>query len=179
MRYIVGYSRKLHFFARAIMWFTKSDKSHCYIRQVGSTIEETKKVDYVLEANKRGVNLQWHSVFLREGAIVVKEYVVNVDEDVLTQAWADTNYELLNRPYSYMQIFGDAWVILVNWLTGRRVKNPLGQPWKDVCSEALLFFLKKAKLPLYTPLDLQTVSPQDIDLIMSNDPQCTEIPVER
>ena len=170
-RYIVGYSRKTHLFARLIMWFTRSDKSHCYIRQ------ESDGVDYVLEATSRGVNNQWHSVFLRDGAHVVVEFEVLVDVEVLDEAWSVTQYDKLNQPYSWAQIVGDAWVIFVKKITGKLIRNPLGQPWKDVCSELVLYFVRKAGIVGYERLDLETVSPEDIFEIMKNDRQFRQIDV--
>lgn len=154
-RYVVGFSRKRHFFARSIMWFTKSEVSHCYIRQIG------EGTDYVLEANHRGVNLQWHDVFKREGAIVVAEFEVHYPSNQLDEAWAGVCYDRLNLPYGWGTIVGDAYVYFRYWLTRKRVKNPFGAPWQDVCSELVLAWILKAEIPGFDDLDRVFVAPSD------------------
>jgi hypothetical protein len=157
-RYLIGFSRKHHFFARAIMWFTRSDLSHCYIRQVGDG------VDYVLEADSHGVNLDWRSVFLRDGSLVMREYEIAGSATVaLDRAWAKVCYERLGRPYSYMQILGDAIQITWKAITGRTIRNPFGQPWADVCSELALQWLLAIPVHGFEDFDPGIVSPEDLD----------------
>lgn len=157
-RYILGFSRKTHFFARAIQWFTRSDLSHCYVRQVDGG------VDYVLEASSHGVSLQWRSVFLRDGAIVMREYeVVGVDRDALDAAWAQVCYQRLNRPYSYLQILGDAVVITRKALTGRTTRNPFSQAGADVCSELSLAWILAIPIGGFDDLDSDTVAPDELE----------------
>ena len=167
MKYIVGFSKKTHFFARAIMWFTKSAFSHCYI------IQEGEQGKYVLEANSRGVNLQTYDVFLADHAIVQKENVVEHDMEEMTEAWSKICTHRLNRPYSYMQIIGDAFVITMQAITGWSLPNPFSQRKKDVCSELVLAWLRRAKISGFESLNAGTVSPEDLDLIIRDDEEFT------
>jgi hypothetical protein len=155
--YILGFSRKYHFMARAIMWFTRSEYSHCYVRQVDDG------VDYVLEADSHGVNIQWFSVFHRDGSTIMREYeVIGIDIESLDRAWATVCYERLNRPYSYMQILGDAIVIAWRVITKRRIANPFGQPWADVCSELALQWLLAVPVKGFDKFDPGTVTPEEL-----------------
>jgi len=161
--YVLGFSRKMHLFARLIMLFTDSKASHCYVRQVDGAA-----VDYVLEATAPGVGLTTRSVFLRHGATVVSEYLIDADLAQLDRAWERTCYERLGLPYSWLQIVGDAWVIILREWFGIRRSNPFGQPWADVCSELALYYLLAAQIPGFDKLDPETVSPQDLlDVIPS------------
>lgn len=151
MLYMIGFSRKSHFFARAIRWFTASEFSHTYIRQIGHGC------DYVLEANHRGVNIQAYSVFLRDGASNIEEFRVMTDG--LDEAWGRTLIRRLNRRYSYMQIIGDAIVIALG-RAGIRTRNPFAEPRRDVCSELVLAWLRAADAPGLDGLELATVTPE-------------------
>lgn len=156
MTYIVGFSRKMHLLAKAVMFFTRSDISHVYIRQEGED-----GVDYVLESTHRGVNLQWHPVFLRNEAIVVHEYAVDFPVVKLNEAWAKVCCERLNRSYGWLTLLGDAYIYVRFWITGKWSKNPFGAPWKDVCSELTLAWILDAGIPGFEELDPVSVAPSD------------------
>ena len=167
MRFIVGFSKKTHFFARAIMWFTKSRFSHCYI------VQEGEQGKYVLEANSRGVNLQTYDVFLADHAIVEEEYQVDHNLDEMSEAWHRICTHRLNRPYSYMQIIGDAFVIMMQAVFRVSLPNPFSQRKADVCSELVLAWLRRAKITGFESLVAATVSPEDLNKIIKGDEQFT------
>lgn len=157
MKYIVGFSRKLHLVARAIMWFTRSNISHVYIRQDDSN----GLADYVLEATHRGVNIQWYGVFKRNKAIIVREFEVDWDEEKLNAAWAQVCYERLNLRYGWLTLVGHAYVYIVFWLTKKWVKNPFPAPWKDHCAELTLSWILKAGIPGFAHINPDTPAPSD------------------
>ena len=147
------------------MWFTKSRFSHCYV------VQEGPQGKYVLEATARGVSLQTYTVFLNDHAIVEKEYVVDHDSDLLRQAWDMICENRLNRPYSYLQILGDAFVITMQTLFKRSLPNPFSERKADVCSELVLGWLRRAKIVGFENLVAATVSPEDIHRIVVEDEQ--------
>jgi len=167
MRYLVGFSKKTHFFARAIMWFTKSRFSHCYI------VQEGEQGKYVLEANSRGVNLQQYDVFLADHAIVEEEYLVDHSLTAMSYAWHKICTHRLNRPYSYMQIIGDAFVILMQAIFKVSLPNPFSERKKDVCSELVLGWLRRAKISGFENLNAGTVSPEDLNEVIKVDEEFT------
>jgi len=169
MRFIVGFSKKTHFFARAIMWFTKSQFSHCYIVKECDACESKN----VLEANSHGVGMGPYPVFLKEKAIVIEEYVIDHDVEQLNQAWDVICLNRLHRPYSYMQILGDAIVIMLQAITGWSLPNPFSQRKKDVCSELVLGYIRRSKISGFEKLNAGTVSPEDLNKIIKGDEQFT------
>jgi len=156
MRYIVGFSRKLHLVGRAIMFFTRSNISHVYLRQEGD-----EGVDYVLDSAYPAVRLQWHEVWKRNKPIVVHEFAVEWNEAELTRAWAETCYQRLNLRYGVITLLGDAMVYLVFWLTKRWIWNPFHAPHKDVCSELVLGWLLRTGIPGFDGLNPNTIAPSD------------------
>jgi len=157
-RYLVGFSYKTHFFARAIMWVTSSKFSHCYI------VKECDAcgLKEVLEANHRGVNDGPYDLFLAEGALGIEEFVVQQDLDALDAAWDQTRRNRLHRPYSYLQILGDALVIGLQTIVKRSLPNPFNQRKADVCSELVLVWLRQAQIEGFDHFDPATVTPEDL-----------------
>jgi hypothetical protein len=179
MRFIVGFSRKTHFFARAIRWFTKSEFSHTYVVKEC----EACQLKEVLEANHYGDTSGPYDLFLEEGAIVLKEFEVEHDIELLNQAWDTIRLHRLHRPYSYMQILGDALVItlqtLIFYFFKKKVSlpNPFNQRKADVCSELVLSWLRRAKIAGFENLRDSTVSPEDLYEIIEKDEQFTLLEV--
>ena len=168
-RYLVGFSYKTHFFARAIRWFTKSEFSHSYVVQQGP------QGNYVLEATSRGVNLQWYPCFVNDGALGITEFQVDHVQSTMDEAWGKICTNRLNRPYSYMQILGDAFVITMQTLFKVSLPNPFSQRKADVCSELVLGWLRRAKISGFEGLNAGTVSPEDLVLIIRGNKQFTLI----
>ncbi len=156
--YVVGFSKKMTFLARAIMWFTKSHTSHTYVRQ-GDT-----ETGYVFESDERGANNQWAPVFYREGSgnIIVEEYLIELPDELLNDGWDVTQRQHLNQKYGYLQLVGDAISILVEWAFKKKVKNPFGNAYTVVCSELVLAFLVNSDIPGFADMDPELVSPEDL-----------------
>ena len=148
-RYIVGFSRQKHIFAKAIMWFTRSNVSHVYIRQ------ESEAGRYVLESRAKGVRLEWCG----DPGTVVQEF--EVDHVGLDRAWAQVCSVRLNRAYGWSTIVGDAYVYAILWLTGKWVTNPFPAPYQDVCSELVLAWILHAGIPGFDGLDRVSIAPAD------------------
>jgi hypothetical protein len=155
VRYSVVFTRKLHFVARMIMWFTKSGISHVMIRQKGYG------ADYALEAVHPKIRVQWYDVVLRNKATVITELEVVWPEEKLEAAWRKACYERLDLKYGWKTMIGDAYVYIRYWLTGKKAKNPFPAPWQDVCSELTLTFLLEAGIPGLEGLDRVFVAPSD------------------
>jgi len=160
MKLIVGFSRKYHLLAKLIMFFTKSNISHSYAR-----LEFRPGHDYLLEATGSrgwGVHVTWGRYWRTLGHTVVAEYTLDLPEERLKEAWETVCNERVGKPYGWLQLVGDAYVIAIECIFKKRVRNPFGLPWTDVCSETLLALIKAAGVEGFDHLDPETVTAEDL-----------------
>ena len=161
IEYRVGFSRKNHLFARAIRFFTNSQASHCYLRKI------TPDADIVFESTGKGASMRPYSVFLAHGPEVLAEYRIRLATFTLDRAWDHIAERFVDTPYAVWQIVGDAYCETAEALTGKRPKNPLAQK-ATVCSELVLLFLRRARIPKFDRFNANTVTPEDLWQIISD-----------
>lgn len=172
------FSKKETFVAEQIMEWTGSDISHSAVEWFDDLSS------HVMESNARGVNIQtaqrWGGE--EDGNILVRSYeIVMVDEGDLAQAWDDVFDKYGNRPYGYLQLFGDASMIWVDAKLGRRfarrwawfIKRFLGYRRTVVCSELVWYFLMEIPelVPFFRHLDPERVEPDELEGVMKCQPK--------
>ena len=172
------FSKKETFVAEEIMEWTGSDISHSAIEWYDDLSS------HVMESNARGVNIQtaqrWEGE--EDGNILVRSYeITGIEEGALAQTWDEVFDKWGNKPYGYMQLFGDASMIWVDDKLGRRfaklwarfIKRFLGYRRTVVCSELVWYFLSELDelRPLFRHLDPERVEPDQLEEVMKANPQ--------
>jgi len=139
------------FFSRLIRWFTHSKVSHSIITFRDDTLDRV----FVMEANGRGFMLVPWSKWRTHNELVARYELSTVPESQLEALRELSN--ALGAEYDYVSILGFIWRRFMG-----RMKNPLDNPTKLVCSEAVAKFLYLAGLKGFD--EPETWTPQDIML---------------
>jgi len=109
----IGFSHSNNLFSKLIMWATKSNISHTYIR-LDTTI--------VYQASGLSVNETTYEDFLSYET-VIQEIPVEVSDEQFALG-EQFRLQSLGKPYSVKEVIGFAWVLFMK-IFGRKVSNPL------------------------------------------------------
>jgi hypothetical protein len=139
------------FLSRVIRWFTRSKASHALLGA------EMDGVAVILEATTGGVRIFPRKRWERSH-VVVGEYLFKPDmSGGLRHA-----IEHVGDKYDYLGLVGFMFVVVARWL-GRKIKNPLASPSREVCSEFVLQVdPQRVKIPEWQGLDPETTDPEDL-----------------
>jgi hypothetical protein len=125
----VGFSKTNALLSRLIMWATKSNVSHTYIRDG----------NIIFQASGLKVNEMTLRYFLTFETIV-KELEIEVTDEQY-QKGEEFRLATLGKPYSVQELLGFVWVLFMK-AQGKKVANPL----KDgrgayICSKLVMAYL--------------------------------------
>ena len=149
MNLFVGFNTTDAWVSRAIRRFTKSPRSHAYLRF------ELEELDVVFEAAWDGFRMAPIST---RGDTWTE---IDVTSYADTRQALDTCKRWWMTPYDYAGLFGEAWVMIGRWL-GRTWRNPIASPHAMYCSEAVCYVLLAAGRP-YLTAALSDLKPRDTD----------------
>lgn len=108
----IGFSHANNLFSKIIMWITKSNISHTYIKLDNGDI---------FQASGLMVNEMTSECFLSIET-VIKEFQIQLTDE--QYAWSEAfRISSLGKPYSIWEILGFGWVLLMRRF-GRNVSNP-------------------------------------------------------
>lgn len=147
----VGFSHSNNLFSKLIMWATKSNISHTYIK-LGDGI--------IYQASGLSVNEQTDEDFLTYET-VIEEMQVQVSDDQFA-AGEKFRVASLGKPYSIKEVLGFVWVMFMKCF-GKEVANPLKDGGSAyVCSKLVCN---------YIGIDdsLENLTPEDVhDILVCN-----------
>lgn len=131
---------------------TKATVSHVYIK----FFDQTLGTEMILHSDMPGVVFNLAEEFKIKN-FTVEEY--EIEDSKLDQA-IKNNLWFLGKKYDYYKLVDWAWAIVLRRWFVRKVKNPVSNPKKIICSDFVLFVLNEAELthlPIghLTPFDLQ------------------------
>lgn len=151
MRIAVGFSATNTLFSRAIRFFTNSTISHTYIR----FYDKTLKAYMILHSDFGGVQFSLAERFDAEN-VSMFEYIINdscLDDSLRKNLWH------LDKRYHYRKIWSWMWLIILKRWFVRKVKAPLLDPKKVLCTDFVLYILNEAKI---TDIDIGSMTPNDL-----------------
>ena len=70
--------------------------------------------------------------------------------------------DYIGKKYEYLSLLGSAIRILIWWIFGKKILNPIRNTARLTCSEFVSMIMKDAVLPDTDGWDPETVSPEDI-----------------
>ena len=152
MRVAIGFSRTNSIMSRLIRLFTKGSISHVYVRYY----DKTFKVPLILHSDWGGVQFDLAEKFDMEN-IAVEEHILDdpkLEEAIRKNLWH------LGKGYAYVKLWNWAWIIVLKRWFIRKVKDPVVNPKKLICTDFVLYILKEAgicDIPIgsMTPVDLR------------------------
>jgi len=164
-KYIIGFSRRKNILSKLIMAFTGSNISHSFLR-----VDYDTGHSYILESTAGGTDVKWYDDWKNKGHSVVALYeILDGEEKGANIAWERISDEHIGKPYGWLQLIGDAYVIIVEKITGKKKRNPFGFSWSEVCSELVLAFISEINLSGFDDLDPETVTASDLWSIIRSD----------
>lgn len=150
--------QKFKVFAALIKLVEGTEYSHVYFQLEKKTLDE----DLIYQASSAMVNFMGEDHFYEINR-VVKKYEIEISEETYLK-FLNKAVHLAGRPYGIKQIFGIAYVRIMERF-GREVENPFAdQDRTFVCSELAADFLKD--LGVEIPGDPDSIGPKHIDLAM-------------
>lgn len=135
--------------SRFIRWITKSKYSHTYVRYYHPLFE----CDLILEAELHGIT---EKVYEK----VPDSVELLPPEGVDLTPGLEILGETLGRAYDFGSLVGRLWVYAWRWL-GRKVRNPLRNPRRDVCVENVLRMVAMVE-PRFGGFDPEVETPQSL-----------------
>lgn len=160
----VCFSTSSGFFSKVIRWATRSKVSHALITFRDETLDKV----FVMEANGRGFMLVPWSKW-RQSHDLLSRYKLTVPADMQRFALQDIA-QSLGAQYDYVSILG---FFFRRWF--RRMRNPLDDPGKLICSEAVAKFLATSGLKRFenhgtwTPEDLLEEAKKGGEFVLEED----------
>jgi len=148
-------------FSRAIRWFTRSKVSHAVI----TFRDETLGKVFVMESTGRGFMLTPWSKWRARNQIVAR-YTLTVDQSRQIESLRELS-DSLGSEYDYVGILG---FLLRRFM--KRMSNPMDNPTKLFCSEAVARFLLASGLEEFS--EPATWTPQDLLLVANKHPGLSE-----
>jgi hypothetical protein len=163
-RIVFGFSRprsKLAILGKLIMWAQGTKYSHVYIRFAWPAA----KTDLIYQASKTKVNLESLSSFTQH-AVIVAEAELSISSEKWSQV-AQYVVQNLNKPYSFIQLLGMAYVVAASKL-GIQVDQPFqNQHDAFICSELAADMYMKA-MSVEQTLQTERMSPLDFYNFLSS-----------
>lgn len=139
-------------FSRVIRWFTRSQVSHAFL----TFYDETLGRVFVMEANGRGFMLVPWSNWKKHNTVVARFSLKTPEVQQLHALQRLSN--LLGATYDYVSVLG-----FVLRRFRRRMRNPLNDAAKLICSEVVARFLFDTGDPLLLVFaESETWTPEDI-----------------
>jgi hypothetical protein len=123
------------FFSKVIRWFTRSRASHSLITFYDITLDRV----FVMEANGRGFMLVPWSKWRKSNTMVAR-YSLSIGEAAQIESLRALSGSL-GAEYDYVSLLG-----FIFRRFKKRMANPLNNPTKLICSEAVANFLAGAGL---------------------------------
>lgn len=151
MKIAVGFSTTNTFFAKAVRFFTNSTISHTYIR----FYDKTLKAHMILHSDFGGVQFSLAERFDAEN-VSMYEYVIN---DPRIESAITKNLWHLDKKYHYRKIWSWMWLIILKRWFVRKIKDPIENPKKLICTDFVLYILNAAGI---TNIDIGSMTPQDL-----------------
>ena len=151
MRIALGFSRTNNLPSRMIRWFTRSQISHTYIRLYIPTFRK----HFILHADWDGVKFDLAEKFEIEN-IILEEYIVDdsrLDASIIKNLWH------LGKKYDYIKLFNWAWAIILKRWFIRKVKDPVIDPKKLICTDFAIYIFNGAGI---TNLKIGHMAPADM-----------------
>ena len=143
--------------SRVIRWFSRAEVSHALVTFYDETLDKV----FVMEAGGRGFILtpwakwrQSHTLACRYSLCISTRHQ---EESIRKLA------EFLGSQYDYISLLG---FVFRRWV--RRMRNPLDNPNRLICSEAVAVFLRDAGLDSFS--DPATWTPGDLRAHVRKDP---------
>ena len=146
----MGFSTSKGVVSWVIRKITRSKASHAWITFRDETLNKT----VVMHATRMGFHLEPWSKFVKHNDIKA-QFTCTLDLLPGVQYMADW----LGTKYDYKSIFGFIWVWIASWFK-RKIKNPLRDTSKMVCSEAMTLIIQKAGVVEAEALDPESATPE-------------------
>jgi hypothetical protein len=143
----IGFSTSSSIISRIIRWFTRSKASHAFATFYDQTLERI----IIIEATGSGYRLTQHEKWSK-GNKVIGEFKCKKDLTKSLRFMA----EKLGNNYDYWSALG----LAVRRWWGKWYRNPLRDPNKLHCSEAITLMLQHAGLA--ETLDPESTTPEDL-----------------
>jgi hypothetical protein len=151
MKIAVGFSTTNSLFAKAVRFFTNSTISHTYIR----FYDKTLKTYLILHSDFGGTQFSLAERFDAEN-ISMYEYIIN--NETLDKAIADNLWHL-DKKYHYRKIWSWMWLIMLKRWVVRKIKDPIENPKKLICTDFVVFILNAAGV---TDIEIGSMTPDDL-----------------
>lgn len=159
---IIGFSRskkKFAIFSWLIRLVDGTKYSHVYIKWYSNKLQR----EIIYQASGTMVNFVGTSVFLEKNEII-KEYELEISDETSLKV-KQFAMDKAGIKYGLKQVLGIGYVKLM-YIFGKNVRNPFDDGSHTyVCSELVGEILKE-KLNFGMDIDLQTITPKDIDELM-------------
>jgi hypothetical protein len=143
----IGFSASTGIVGKVIRWFTRGRVSHAYATYYSETLQDV----FVIEANFWGYNLTPHEKWIKKNKVVAE---FTCERDLAPGLRYVAKW--LGATYDFWSAFGLA---ARRWF-GKWYRNPLRDPKKLHCSEAVTMLL--AKVGLAESLDPESATPEDL-----------------
>ena len=141
-------------------WVKSARVSHVALRYGAS------EANWMVEASTRGFWPNWWNKFKKTCTVCYQFEVVGCDPAILEKLLDEFIDDRIGEPYNYSGIAGMLLVVMWYWLTGKKVKNPLGMKGSLTCSEtAYRYFDKVFKVTgirYFKEQDAETTFPEEL-----------------
>lgn len=148
----MGFSTSKGIISWLIRKVTRSKVSHAWVTFRDETLNKT----VVMHATRMGFHLEPWVMFVKHNDIKA-QFTCTLDLLPGAQYMADW----LGTKYDFKSIVGFVWIWIASWFK-RKVKNPVRDTSKMVCSEAMTILIQKACVTRSEKLDPESTTPEQL-----------------
>lgn len=141
-------------------WLGHARTSHTILRFGGADS------NWMFQADEKGFHPDWWPHFKTVSRVVYQFEILGVDEQILNDSVDEFIDEFVWEPYDYLSLPGLIVLLVWYWMTGKKIKNPLGTKNAFTCSKSWYRIMKivqrKTGVQYFDDQDEEATLPEEL-----------------
>lgn len=150
-------------------WLKFGRVSHSAFRFGGS------EKNWMVESSLHGLLPNWWNRFKKISTVVKKYEIINIDEKIFEEVIEEFIDDKLYSPYDYLGILGMGLIVIIYWITGKKIRNFLGKQNSFSCTEFIYKVFKsyerRTGTKIFSDKDPEMIFPEDLLLECEKKPE--------